>query len=378
MLEDINLLMTKRHDYMSEVIATSKDCFIQMIKRIYEDSKKINRARRFLLRDFQNQLKQVPSWTNDKVKEELSKFGSKIEHIKKMVYNIYTCNIKIYMHEVQRERVNHVPYEEYDIRPFVTQCILNIAREVWRKPYLLYEDNETLDIIKNNKDLERITIQCIKFTLRNLIPLGTFEEVLENEDSSDESESETDECENAVAAKMENVKVAVEGLDEHDKKEIVEEKINIEDVSQTNNLKDIMSESEDLEKKVSTDSCSSTSVSSESDSESDPESSGDDSSSDSDSDSDSSLSDSDASSETTDVSSVSSKVSSVSSKSSKRLEDSDDDSFEFAPETSKKNGSKKPSKKDLANTYQKYLQLTYAHKLINRKRIKKTKGEAFF
>jgi hypothetical protein len=182
MLEDINLLITKRSEYISETIASSKDVFLHGIRSVYEDAKIVNRAKRFMLRDFQHQLKKVSTWTDDKTNSEIEKFGSKIEYIRKMVFNVYTCNLKIFMHEKQREKVNVTTLDDFVILPFIKACYLQIARDVWRKPYLLYEDVDKIEYIKNSRDFEKVVIQCIKTTLRNLIPMDKFEEIVVDDD----------------------------------------------------------------------------------------------------------------------------------------------------------------------------------------------------
>lgn len=188
MLEDVNLLITKRHEYISDVISTTRDKFIAGLKSVYKDAQKVNRSRRFLLRDFQNQLKTIASWTTEKQMQEMQRFDEVVNQYTRMVYNVHMCNIKMF-----HAQVTPPTLETYPICDFTMHCYLHMAREIWRKPHLFYDKIEKQDYNKNIRDIEKIVANSIKHCLRNLVPMSSvIEDELCDYDSVEDDTSEHD------------------------------------------------------------------------------------------------------------------------------------------------------------------------------------------
>lgn len=213
MFEGMNQLVTKRHEYISEVIAFTKDLFIDGVRRIYTDTLKINRSKRFILRDFQNQLKAVAVWTDDKLKEEVERFAphdvATRYDLRRMLHNIHVLTIKVFVEEEHHAAVMHekVPSAAtYPIAGFVKDVYLSIARELWRKPHLLYDKLEKHDVLKNMRDLEKLVVNNIKSSIRRLVPLDQIKEHLGDDESFVESKSED--------GSLDDVDVRVDRVDE--------------------------------------------------------------------------------------------------------------------------------------------------------------------
>ena len=184
-MEDKGIMITKRHEYISEVIALTKDKLIEGMRGIYDAAQKVNRSRRFLLRDFQNLLKDVSVWTGDKKKEEFEAFMG-IHSFNKLVYNIHVLNVKLFVKDTSlSSKLDKIPLpNDYDLCEFVYDCYLQFARELWKKPYLFYEKVDKYTVQKNVETLEKLSANCLKLTLRRLVSI---------DDSALESWSDDDE-----------------------------------------------------------------------------------------------------------------------------------------------------------------------------------------
>jgi len=171
----MNLLITKRHEYISDVIANTRDRFVAGIRQVYVDAQKVNRSRRFLLRDFQNMLSMIPTWTDEKQASELKRFCDVVHQLTRMVYNVHVCNIKMFAPKrLDAHAIALPPFEGYPINKFIQDCYVAIAREVWKKPQLFYDKVEKAEYNKNMKDVEKIVVGCIKLVLRGLLPLDQY------------------------------------------------------------------------------------------------------------------------------------------------------------------------------------------------------------
>ena len=154
------ILITQRHDYISEVVTSCKDKFVHGILDVYMIAKAKNELRKYFLRDFQLELSNIAEWNEDKLRVEQARF---IEHDKMKMYiqSIYETNSIIYEgeHKVVRNEADVV-------REFVKQTYLQIARELWKKPNIMQDIVEKRQVSKNMEYLEKIIVQAIKATLR--------------------------------------------------------------------------------------------------------------------------------------------------------------------------------------------------------------------
>jgi len=154
------ILVTKRHDYISEVVSQSKDKFMQGILDVYMLAKANTDLRKYVLLEFQKELAKIAQWNDDKLRLEQARFADH-DKMKHHIQSIYETNSIIYEgeHKIVRDNADV-------IREFVRQTYLQIARELWKKPNIMLEIAEKRQVSKNMEYLEKIIVQSIKSTLR--------------------------------------------------------------------------------------------------------------------------------------------------------------------------------------------------------------------
>lgn len=154
------ILITKRHDYISEVVVATKDKFIAGIQEVYMTAKAKNELRKYILRDFQLELKDIADWDDDKLRLEQARFVE-TKKMRTYIQSIFETNSVIY------EGEHKVVSREADVmREFVHGTYLQIARELWKRPNIMQEIMEKKQLSKNLEYLEKIVVQAIKGTLR--------------------------------------------------------------------------------------------------------------------------------------------------------------------------------------------------------------------
>lgn len=189
------LYLDKRSEYIAEIIFRTKKVFIQGIKEIFQNAIKINRSKRFLLRDFQFQLRGIASWTDDRIEEALFHFEN-IQDLEKILKNVIILNSKLFSLQQQISIKDLYELKFPTFRKFIHDTYLMIARECWRKPYLLYDQVDRSTYFNNMIELEKIVKTCIKNVLRNQTPLRNAAEHLSIDDAFFEQEdsNEKNEC----------------------------------------------------------------------------------------------------------------------------------------------------------------------------------------
>ena len=132
------------HNY-SDIVAMSRREFVDLIRSIYEEGQTNSK---FVLRDFQDRLRVVSDWSEEQKSRIFQAFPEDAidRHLKTFVE----------------------PGYRVDVRTFLFTAFLNIRREVWSKPFLLYHRVNPSEYQKNMMLLEKIVSSETKHTLRHL------------------------------------------------------------------------------------------------------------------------------------------------------------------------------------------------------------------
>lgn len=194
-MPETEILLTKRKEYSNEIISLTRERFASVCKELYDRACKKNRVSRFILRDFQFELKNVASWSSDDLDHVLKRFVD-VQGLPRLLFNMHVVNYKIFS-EGSKCVLPAIPKpNEYPIRDFIYSVSLAMARELWRKPYLLYDKIENEQLMENKKELEKLVKDSIKQGLGKLVSLQQCEEVIEelseNESDDFDTSSETD------------------------------------------------------------------------------------------------------------------------------------------------------------------------------------------
>lgn len=158
-----------RHEIISELISLTKEEFINIFQSTY--AKKRAKSKRYVLRDFQLELKNlVQSWKPEKFDND--------SRVQELCKRLKTMN------------VGHLKWSE---------ALTCMAREFWRKPVLFYDDVPRKEYLENILTAEKTVINCLKTMLRRStedIVIAPIEEVKplhvsKNSDSGSDNKSDS-------------------------------------------------------------------------------------------------------------------------------------------------------------------------------------------
>ena len=157
------------------------------IQSIYNDTKEKNTERKKILKEFQQNLSNIPKWSQTVVDNEYNriKILSKCDYFDDLIQNIFKSYFKVlFLIKKKRENLN-IPNPNNVIH----HCYISLAREVWKKPVLFYHRLDKKDIQKNHIEINNLIKISIKTAIKDLLP---FKEILNNYLDNDDDDSDDD------------------------------------------------------------------------------------------------------------------------------------------------------------------------------------------
>ena len=175
--EDLNITLQSKKEYIDQFINLTLHQFVEGFKSIYENVKNNNSVPKLILKEFQDQLKLIPLWSQNMIDEEYKriKLMSKCEYLDDLIQAMFASYSQILLADNKSyDNLNvSIPTPTHVIH----SCYITIARSIWKKPGILYHRNNNTTLTNNLTLLNQVITDDINSTIRNLLP---FKEILEN------------------------------------------------------------------------------------------------------------------------------------------------------------------------------------------------------
>jgi hypothetical protein len=160
-MADQSIFIKERLDaYTHRVERHANTFFKQGFKSIYDHVVKNNKKRNKLLLEFQHALRNISQWTADVKIHERTRFHEECpEAILNKLFELKTYVIK------GAKIVCNFSSED-----FVYECYLNIARELWKNPYIMYDIGlSVIEKQEKRRQLEKLIKRCFGMTLLDFV-----------------------------------------------------------------------------------------------------------------------------------------------------------------------------------------------------------------
>ena len=158
---------------------------------IYNTVLRKNTNPKYILREFQVAISQVHKWTLSKKNMEFDKANE----IDKRITSLIKVNMRgIVKKTISPERVRYAMEELPDVSIFFHLCLVEISRELYRYPSLMYHNVDTFTRRKNRENIKEIVYGAVDKTLISVIPV--FSDTESEEDTEVDREDKYIEKEN--------------------------------------------------------------------------------------------------------------------------------------------------------------------------------------
>ena len=145
-------------EYNKQLIDVLKYPIYDKFKSIYDESKNHDS----IINGFRLKLNDIPKWNTDILENEIENIInlSNCDWIDDLITAVFVSHIKILASINNKEKqINLVIPKSIN---FIHKCFINIARELWKNPYLFDESITGWEYQRNIKMIESIIIESIE------------------------------------------------------------------------------------------------------------------------------------------------------------------------------------------------------------------------
>ena len=174
-MEDNNTIFTHaKMEYTSQLIENLTPHMFDGIKSIYDESKvyQNNNINTSILIIFRTFLEKVPVWSNEIIEAETERIiqVSKCDWIDDLITAVFISHTKI-LASIGTNINANIDLTIPKTINFIHKCYINIAREIWKNPYLFDDNLVGSEYQKNMRTIEVIIKESIEYTVRKLLPV---------------------------------------------------------------------------------------------------------------------------------------------------------------------------------------------------------------
>ena len=153
-MEDINsaVFAQAKIEYSKQLIDILVFPLYEGFRSIYEESKIINKSNKSnIIKIFREQLQNVPKWNNEIIEKETIRIlqVSSCDWLDDLITAVFLSHTKILASLGPNKSSKKVNLTIPKNSTFIHKTYINIARELWKNPYLFSENVKGYDFQKN-------------------------------------------------------------------------------------------------------------------------------------------------------------------------------------------------------------------------------------
>lgn len=167
MSEPLGILVEAKKEYLGQLSLVMCPPIVEVFAEMYEEANKLSKGRKVLIM-FQKLLKEVPNWSNAMSKRHSDNITSRCAWFGDLLAAVFVSCVKILSSVRLRAENKKISLKVPTNEVFIQTCYDNIAKELYRDPYIYHEEQS--EHIRDEKLYNRIAI-CIENTVKELIPV---------------------------------------------------------------------------------------------------------------------------------------------------------------------------------------------------------------
>jgi len=192
---NISVLAEAKQEYTRQLVNIMAPHLYVGVKSIYDTAasfcKRTNDKN--VLKKFQLLLSTIPDWNQTKINEEYRRISqdSECDWIEDLITAVFVSHTKVLSSIKLKKKSKPIELDVPEGPYFTHKCYIEVARNFWKKPYLLHTDFSNLEIQRNLSDSELVIKDSIIECIRKLLPVKYILKEYLGNDFVDEEEDIT-------------------------------------------------------------------------------------------------------------------------------------------------------------------------------------------
>lgn len=187
---NVNVLADAKQEYSKQLVNVLYPEIYIGIKSIYDSAYKHCKEThdKNVLKKFQFLLSKIPKWNQDKIDQEFKRIAANTEcdWIDDLITAVFVSHTKVLSSIKLKNNTKSIPLNVPVGTYFVHKCYIEVARNFWKKAWLLHTDISTIDLQRNMVDSENLIKDSIIETVRKLLPVKFILQEYLGQDYEDE------------------------------------------------------------------------------------------------------------------------------------------------------------------------------------------------
>lgn len=211
---NLGIIVEAKQQYTKQLMNIMKPIIYEELFDMYTKSVEVCEDPSDLLICFQNELKQVPKWNSDVIKEATKKILDTCSYFNDLITAVFLSNVRILTSVKLGSKKRQVKLVVPTNETFVHKVYVNVSKSIYNDPFTFSNKRYNGNVLRNMNDVYPLIETSIEDTIRDMLPIQSILEsylgdTMDNSDTestvstvANEPESDTED-QDATAAAME-------------------------------------------------------------------------------------------------------------------------------------------------------------------------------
>lgn len=223
-MEGVDVYSTAKSEYTEQFCLFLVPALQSYFLGLIDEAKEKEKNDRRVLWVFQNLLKDIPDWNQDKVIRETEKItqSTRCDYLEELLTAVFIAHTKVLsaIRLTNRDK-KKIQITVPKLEHFLHRTLSESARILWSNAYLFSDQGSSIERQKNLRQVEQLLHQAVLQSIRGMLPVKSIlREYLNNDTDAEDAEESSKEKEKANENENENDN---EDKDEKEEKEEEEE-----------------------------------------------------------------------------------------------------------------------------------------------------------
>jgi hypothetical protein len=179
----INFFVETKYEYTTQLVNVLTPLIYEGLNSIYGEALKVSNNADNVLKVFQSFLRRIPKWNIEMIKQESDRIMNNSKSyawLPDLVKATLKANMLVLTYSPNLKNVTKIDpnfYKNIQIEDFIHKVYIEVARELWNNPYLMYHLYPPIELKRNQRDTIGLIKDSIKEAIRKLLPLKQILEI---------------------------------------------------------------------------------------------------------------------------------------------------------------------------------------------------------